>query len=30
MDKSIPLHQMYSQREDFVIEALTGITGNGC
>ena len=30
MDKSIPLHQMYSQREDFVIVALTGITGSGC
>lgn len=30
MDKSIPLHQIYSQREDFVIVALTGITGSGC
>ena len=30
MDKNIPLHQMYSQRENFVIVALTGITGSGC
>ncbi len=30
MDKSIPLHKIYSQREDFVIVALTGITGSGC
>lgn len=30
MDKKIPLHQMYSQRENFVIVALTGITGSGC
>lgn len=30
MDKSIPLYQMYSQRENFVIVALTGITGSGC
>lgn len=30
MDKPIPLHQIYSQREDFVIVALTGITGSGC
>ena len=30
MDKSIPLHQIYSQRENFVIVALTGITGSGC
>ena len=30
MDKSIPLHKIYSQREEFVIVALTGITGSGC
>jgi len=30
MDTLIPLHQMYSQRENFVIVALTGITGSGC
>lgn len=30
MDKSIPLHQIYSQRDNFVIVALTGITGSGC
>lgn len=30
MDRSIPLHQIYTQREDFVIVALTGITGSGC
>lgn len=30
MDTFIPLHQMYSQRENFVIVALTGITGSGC
>ena len=30
MDKRIPLHKMYSQRENFVIVALTGITGSGC
>ena len=30
MDKLIPLHQIYSQRENFVIVALTGITGSGC
>lgn len=30
MDKQIPLYKMYSQRENFVIVALTGITGSGC
>ena len=30
MDKKIPLYKMYSQRENFVIVALTGITGSGC
>lgn len=30
MDKSVPLHQIYSQRDNFVIVALTGITGSGC
>lgn len=30
MDKNLPLHQIYSQRENFVIVALTGITGSGC
>lgn len=27
---SIPMEQMYQQRKDFVIVALTGITGSGC
>lgn len=27
---NIPLHQIYDQREDFLIVALTGITGSGC
>ena len=26
----IPIHQVYSQRKNFVIVALTGITGSGC
>lgn len=26
----IPMEQMYRQRKDFVIVALTGITGSGC
>lgn len=29
-DSNIPLHQIYDQREDFLIVALTGITGSGC
>lgn len=29
-DNNIPLHQIYDQREDFLIVALTGITGSGC
>lgn len=30
MNSNAPLYQMYSQRENFVIVALTGITGSGC
>ena len=30
MDTFIPLQQIYSQRDNFVIVALTGITGSGC
>lgn len=30
LDALIPLHQIYSQRDNFVIVALTGITGSGC
>ena len=30
MGTFIPLHQIYSQRDDYVIVAMTGITGRGC
>lgn len=30
MNTNLPLHQIYSQRDNFVIVALTGITGSGC
>lgn len=30
MDENIPLDAMYQQRRDYVIVALTGITGSGC
>lgn len=28
--KSIPVEEMYRQRKDFIVVALTGITGSGC
>lgn len=28
--KEIPIHQVYDQRQNFIIVALTGITGSGC
>lgn len=30
LEENLPLHEIYDQRQEFVIVALTGITGSGC